>query len=374
MTAQDLKNPWLQMIALSMVIMIIIFVYKIAVHRPELQYLQLLVTYEFGFAKRALIGTLLSFAFPIVAVSMVYVLGITIWVVAFLLFVWTFKKIFGFARDTLPLFAFLFGSPFLLKNFAFAIGYFDIYGFILALICLLLPARSFLYVVAACLGCVALLFIHHIHLLMYIPTIGVIVAMRHFALQPITPLKSAGTVAMIGVIGAAGLFLQFYGRVGVPMPELLTFVRSRMADPTFAIDPGSFVMWYGTLDGEIARTRMHLWSNSLRLPIFAAVVAVHWPVIRYFVALIGVLDSARWRRLSVLAIIFVTCCHAVIFYIAFDYSRWVASWAVSLILILHAVKLLPARAPVAMPVDDRSNRWFGWITTAIPRLGITKPF
>jgi hypothetical protein len=63
------------------------------------------------------------------------------------------------------------------------------------------------------------------------------------------------------------------------------------------------------------------------------------------------------------------------FAMVFDYSRWISNWAVCLILILHAAKMLPASREVA-PIsgDDRKTTIFGWIVTIIPRVGIVRPF
>jgi hypothetical protein len=60
----------------------------------------------------------------------------------------------------------------------------------------------------------------------------------------------------------------------------------------------------------------------------------------------------------------------------FDYPRWVANWGVCMILTMHAVRSLPSPEADAVPIDPTiaKNRWFGWILTLIPRVGISKPF
>jgi hypothetical protein len=47
-----------------------------------------------------------------------------------------------------------------------------------------------------------------------------------------------------------------------------------------------------------------------------------------------------------------------------------------MILTMHAVRLLPSTAIAPAPIDPRSprNRWFGWMITLVPRIGIVKPF
>jgi len=65
----------------------------------------------------------------------------------------------------------------------------------------------------------------------------------------------------------------------------------------------------------------------------------------------------------------------VMFAMVFDYSRWISNWAVCKFLILHAVKVLPAKqeAPL-IPAADRETTIFGLIITLIPRVGIVRPF
>ena len=72
------------------------------------------------------------------------------------------------------------GSPFFLKNFMHTLGHFDIYGCLFAIVLLLIPARSLFYVLLAALFSMILVLIHHIHLLMYVPTIVTIVVLRYY--------------------------------------------------------------------------------------------------------------------------------------------------------------------------------------------------
>jgi hypothetical protein len=47
-----------------------------------------------------------------------------------------------------------------------------------------------------------------------------------------------------------------------------------------------------------------------------------------------------------------------------------------MILIMHAVRLLPSTLSDPVPIDPTlsKNRRFGWILALIPRVGISKPF
>ncbi len=156
---QALKNPWRRMIAVDVALMLALFIYKVLYHTPSIEYLHLIIDYHFGFAKRAFAGTLLSFVLPVVPVWFVYALGAAIWLLALVLFLKLFSKTFGFSAAAMPLFAFIFGSPFFLKNFVQSIGYFDVYGCVFALIMLLIPARSLGYLVIGALGALSIYFI-----------------------------------------------------------------------------------------------------------------------------------------------------------------------------------------------------------------------
>src|SRR6185312_10727973 len=103
-----------------------------------------------------------------------------VWLITAALFVRLFRQTFGFDREHLPLFVLTAGSPFFLKNFMHTLGHFDIYGCALAIVLLLLPAGSLLFVATAASFSVVLVLIHHIHLLMYVPTIITIVVIRYY--------------------------------------------------------------------------------------------------------------------------------------------------------------------------------------------------
>jgi hypothetical protein len=115
--------------------------------------------------------------------------------------------------------------------------------------------------------------------------------------------------------------------------------------------------------------------NSLGIPVFALLLWLHTPVWRYFADLIRALESDLHRRLVVAALIGVSLAYLVMFAMVFDYSRWMSSWAVCMFLILHAVKMLPAKHDTPLiPAEDKKTNIFGLIITLIPRVGIVRPF
>src|SRR5947209_9953939 len=163
------KSPWRLMIGVNAAVFVGVFLHKIAL-QPYVPYIHLLVDYHFGFTKRALIGATVSLFTSKVPVWLVFALGGAVWLITLALFIKLFRRTFGFDEKHLPLFVFTAGSPFFFKNFMHSLGHFDIYGCALALCLLLLPARSIAFVLLAAVFSAILILIHHIHLLMYVPT------------------------------------------------------------------------------------------------------------------------------------------------------------------------------------------------------------
>src|SRR5215813_11378681 len=173
------QNPWRLMLAVNAAVLAGVFLHKISLP-PYVPYIHLLVDYHFGFTKRALIGATVSLFAAKVPVWLVFALAGAVWLITLGLFAKLFRRTFGFDDKHLPLFVFMAGSPFFLKNFMHTLGHFDIYGCLLAVVLLLIPARSVGYVLLAAAFSVVLVMIHHIHILMYVPTIAVIVVLRYY--------------------------------------------------------------------------------------------------------------------------------------------------------------------------------------------------
>ena len=138
------ENPWRLMLAVNAAVLIGVFWHKITLP-PYVPYIHLLVDYHFGFTKRALIGAIVSLFTAKVPVWLVFALAGAVWLVTAGLFVQLFRRTFGFDEKHLPLFVFMAGSPFFLKNFMHTLGHFDIYGCLFAICLLLIPARSLAY-------------------------------------------------------------------------------------------------------------------------------------------------------------------------------------------------------------------------------------
>ncbi|SIO06200.1 hypothetical protein SAMN05443247_01714 [Bradyrhizobium erythrophlei] len=372
------KYPWRLMVAVNVAVQIGVFLYKI-MQTPYVPYIHLLVDYHFGFTKRALIGAIASLFVHKMPVWPVFALGGAMLLITAGLYVQLFRRTFGFDRAQLPLFVLTAGSPFFLKNFIYTLGHFDIYGCAIAIALLLVPARSVAFVISATLASMVLLLIHHIHFLMYVPTIAVIVVLRHYLVVGLT--RQNAIVGMTAALAVAALFFaaQFYGTMTVSPNEFSAHLQSRIADASREDLPRythAFVyIWYQPLAREIHETWERMPSNLLGLPVFALLIWLHTPLWQYFARLIGALSRELHRRIVIAAIVVVSAAYLVMFVMVFDYSRWISNWAVCLFLILHAVKSLPASKDVPLiPTDDRETTVFGWIVTIIPRVGIVRPF
>jgi len=364
------------MLACSAIIVAGLLLHKILASFPGIQYVHLLVNYDFGVIKRGLVGAIVSVFRPRVGLVDVYVVGLTVWLATLVAYLAVFRKTFGFSERTFPLLAIILSSPCFFKNFMFSIGYFDVLGCLAVLIALLLPVNLALPLIMGVIACI-LLFIHHLHLLLYIPTIGLVVLLRLLA-EPGVNLRAVlltGVVATIA-IGGAFYFLAFHGSVTIPMDEFIAALRARAIDLPERVGGRPIWIFYTDIAFEIEETMKGLPSNALRFPIYPIVILLHLPIISYFRRLTLALARSQDRRLVVAGLVGVTIGYLIICVIVFDYPRWVSNWAVCMILIMHAVRSLPSTLSEPVPVDPTlsKNRWLGWILALIPRIGISKPF
>jgi hypothetical protein len=374
MTAERLQRHWRAMLSVNAAVLLGVLLYKITLP-PYVPYIHLLVDYHFGFIKRALIGAIVALFTDKVPVWLVFAIAGTIWLVTAGLFLRLFQKTFGFDPAHWPLLVFTAGSPFFLKNFMFALGHFDIYGCLCAIILLLVPPGSLLIVLLATLFSALLILIHHIHLLMYVPTIAAIVVLRYYLTVGANRINvAAGIVALLG-LGLLFLGAQFIGTMPIPHDAFVRYLQGRMADPSrTALIQFSYI-WYQPLSKELQDTWARLPSNLLGVPVYALLLWLHAPLWRFFVGLVRALADVRHRRIVLVATGVISLGYVVMFAMVFDYSRWISSWVTCMILLLHAVKTLPATKAVA-PIanEDRKTATLGWIVTALPRVGIIRPF
>jgi hypothetical protein len=310
-----------------------------------------------------------------VPVWLVFALSGGVWLITLGLFVALFRRTFGLDQAQMPLLVFMAGSPFFLKNFMHTLGHFDIYGCALAICLLLVPARSIAVVISAALGSMILVLIHHIHLLMYVPTIAVIVVLRFYLVQGFNRQNTIIGIAALACIGLLFFAAQFYGAMTVSHEEFVRYLQGRMDAPTRTNLLSFSYIWYQPLAQEIRETWTLMPWNLLGEPVFALLTWLHVPLWRYFANLIRALSEGLHRRVVIAAIVMVSAAYLIMFATVFDYSRWTSNWAVCMFLILHAVKTLPSSQTVPpVATDDRKAIILGWIITIIPRVGIVRPF
>jgi hypothetical protein len=369
----DANRPWRWMLAINAAIIVVVFLDRAFLHVPLLQYSFLLTTYHFGFVRRALVGSIIALFTDKVPFFLVNTIGLAGFIITLALFVAAFRKAFGLTQKTFPLFVFVVGSPFFFKNFMFCLGYFDIYGCAWALVALLIGTGP-LYPLIIALGCVALILMHHLHFLLYVPTIGFIVALRYGQSPKLSAAKVAYGLCLAVLLAGGFIVCDFFGRMPVPADTYLAYVAARATRP---INPEWVWTWYATLPQELALTRMVLVKNLLRFPVYAALIAVHIPVGRYIWSLVAALPSRFLRLAAISSLAGITLGYVVIFIVVFDYSRWVSNWAVCMFLYMLALKLISPENPseeAPLRPRDKTNRVLGWIATAIPRVGTTIPF
>lgn len=371
-TEADPYRPYKLMLACDLVIVVGVLISKLNQY-PGIEYDHLLVTYRFGFIKRALIGELLSYVLPKVSIAHVYVLGIAVWLATLAAFVSLFKRCFGLRRETLPLFAFMVGSPFFFKNFMHSVGYFDIYGCLAAIVAILLPIRVW-YPLALGAGAGLLLLIHHVHFLLYIPTIVVIAVLRYRAQRRVTVAATAMGGAMLAAIVGLFAWISLAGNPTVPLNTFAFALGERAND---IIDFGRVRIWYSTLAGEVEETWAKMPTNASRMPVYALFVVLHLPLIRFAANMIRNLPDATDRMLVYASLSVVSAGYLLMSLIVFDHARWVSNWAVCMMLIVHAVRLLDRRNEADIE-PLRPTTWstlaFAWLITLIPRVGITRAF
>ncbi|CCE03016.1 hypothetical protein [Bradyrhizobium sp. STM 3809] len=365
---------WRAMLAVNAAVMLGVFVHKLTLP-PYIPYIHLLVDYHHGFIKRALIGAVVGLFTTKVPVWLVFALAGGVWLITFALFVQLFRRMFGLDRNQLPLFIFTAGSPFVFKNFLFTLGHFDIYGCLGAIVLLLIPASSLAYVLLAALISALLVLIHHIHLLMYVPTITAIVVLRYYLARPLTTRDVVvGAIALLG-LGALFLAAQFLGTMPLAEADFVTYLKTRMVDPSRSDLLQFAYVWYQPLAKEVQDTWARLPSNLLGVPVYALLLWLHLPLWRVFKQVVDALGEPRHRQIVIAALGMISLAYLVMFAMVFDYSRWISSWVVCMVLMLHAVRTLPATKPVALiDGDERKTTILGWIVTVIPRVGIIRPF
>ena len=89
---------------------------------------------------------------------------------------------------------------------------------------------------------------------MYVPTIAVIVVLRHYLVQGVTRQSAIVGIAAILAVGLLFFAAQFWGSLAVPEAEFVQHLQGRMADPARTNLLSFSFIWYQSLAQEIRDT------------------------------------------------------------------------------------------------------------------------
>jgi hypothetical protein len=360
--------PYSLLLAIDVVIGIGVTIGKLLGSVPQNPYLHLLVSYQDGFIKRALLGEIVFWFTVQVSPALLYEIATASFLLALVLYLVVFRRDIGFATPSaLALLCFTAGSPFSFKNFIKAAGYLDIYGAIAAMLALLIPigiaAELVLVLVAA-----ALVLMHHLHLLLYLPAIALIYLLRAGAGQ-LAPIRTWIILGLAGVgLAALALFIMFEG---TPVIDQSHFLAGAQARATYPLDPRFIAMiYYPTLGSELANTAAYLVPQLKRVPLFLLVAALHLPFWLVFRNSLRALPQES-RRVAVAGLIAISAGYVVICLTVLDWARWYSSWFVCMVLCFHAVRMAgPNREAPDLKADSLRTRLCATAVTGIPFIGI----
>uniref|UniRef100_UPI0038F7B2DD hypothetical protein n=1 Tax=Streptomyces scabiei TaxID=1930 RepID=UPI0038F7B2DD len=79
----------------------------------------------------------------------------------------------------------------------------------------------------AALFAIVLILIHHIHLLMYVPTIVAIVVIRHYLAHGATRTNVAFGLMALMCVSALFFAAQFLGTMPVPEADFVAYLKTR---------------------------------------------------------------------------------------------------------------------------------------------------
>jgi len=370
MSQQGATRPFILLLAVNAAWCAVWVWYRIAIDVQFLPYPHFLVDYSFGFIRRGLVGAITAVFFPKVPITVVFVFGVASSLLALPLYLVLFRRDFGFSRRTLPLLVLVVGSPFFIKNFFYNLGYFDVLGAIVALAALLLPVGT-AYPLALAAASVALIFVHHIHALLYIPTITFVMLVRYVAATGrIDARRLAWCGALFLCVGAAFLFVMAHATPPIPEAAFLAHMKARALDPFH--EPFAEV-WYRTPGREWQDTLQMLPRILIQAPLYMIMLAAHWPLLRFARQSLAGL-SAFDRRLAQLGLGVIGAAYLVIFVMVFDYSRWVSNGLVCAWLALHAIRTLPSAKPAPLPEPSKGTLTSAILVTLLGRVGTVTPF
>jgi hypothetical protein len=362
--------------ALNVVSASILLAVHFAFQTRDSEYAHRLVSYDHGLIRRALVGEIYSLFVSRVSPWQVDMEGFVSVAVAICLgwLVFTRTVRVGPAHK-LAIACFVFGSPFLFKNYLGTLGKFDVLGACVAMLAALLPLRAFTFVAVGVLSAI-LLMVHHINATLFVPVIYGIVFIRALAASWLPPRA----LVFLVISSLAALAVLFFVLVNFANPpiseqEFTVLLRSHATAP---VPDWVASMWFSTFAEELRKTRLMFPINIVRLPVYVILVAVHWPIIhfarrRLAASALANQTSARVFQL-VLAVILAS--YIVTMIVAFDYARFISDYVFSLVL-LTAVQISSVAGPITDASDFRLNDArvivLAVVVAAIPWVGMITP-
>jgi hypothetical protein len=330
---------------INVVSIVALAAYRIGFTTSYSEYVHRAVSYDHGWVCRGLVGEIYSWFTSVVPETVFHFEALLTWFVSLGLGGLLFHRMFRLRQsDNLAIACLLFGSPLLFKNFLGNLGKFDVLGACVAMLACLLPLR---FATLFTLGVLSagLLLIHHINATLYVPTIYGVLLLRATASSP-GVFRGLFLFAAVSLAGLTALLiaLMFYVKPSLTPDEFQAFLQSRSE---IRLPDELHKFWYSTFREDLSRTRGMFPHNVLRVPIYLALVAVHWPLLRF-----GLLRLKKQRLanpfsagifLAVLFLVFVG--YVVTFAVAYDYARFFGDAAFCLIL-LSGVQIVAHQGPI----------------------------
>ncbi|MGL4290945.1 MAG: hypothetical protein ACRCVA_31640 [Phreatobacter sp.] len=335
---------------INLVAFAVVVIHRCATPLPDSEYVHRLVSYEHGLIRRGLVGEIYSWFTDRISPWVVRIEGFLAIGVAAGLYAAVFTRTYRVkSLETLVLACFLFGSPLLFKNFVGNLGKFDVLGAIVAMLAVLLPLKLWSYVLIGTLSAL-LLFVHHVHSTIYIPTIYGILLVRAVG---VGRRVRASDVALIAgsLVLLAALFAHLLVCTAAKVP-LETFLEGLQARALQPVPERQAFMWYSTIAEETRISLGMMPEHLKRLPIYAAIVLIHLPVIAFLARRIQPLKVTRplAYRIYLMVAAVVLGGYLVTNIITFDYARHLGNLALCFILLTQA-QIVAASGPVTAADD-----------------------
>jgi hypothetical protein len=362
--------------ALNVVSASVLLAFHFGFQTRDSEYAHRLVSYDHGLIRRGLVGEIFSLFVSRVPPWAVDIEGLVTVAAAiclgWMVFTRTFRVV---ATQKIAITCFVFGSPFLFKNYLGTLGKFDVLGACVAMLAALLPLHAYTFIFVGALSAV-LLMVHHINATLFVPAIYGVLLIRSLAASwPPPRTLILILTCSIAVLAALLFALVFFADPSMSQEEFKVFLRSRATVP---VPDWVDSMWFSTFADEIKKARLMFLTNIMRLPVYIILVAVHWPIVSFARRRLAAsaLANQTLARVFHLILAVILASYIVTMTVAFDYARFVSDYAFCLVL-LAAVQIVSVAGPVTDASDFRLNDTsvilLAVVVAAIPWVGMVTP-